>query len=196
MGPSILCPTFPAAILTLCIGQTMVHLREFADAGLPRRPAPGGSFGVLREADYQDALGAPDGSIWVADDVQAVWLSGRSGGAKTARTPTKANIRPGPLLSGRDGQIWFLGEALVGLTSPVEFRDRADNDRYSPLAGFEDERRHLWIAALGRGLVEWIRDPQWQSWFPMILRWHLQSQAVCDPSGALLLATREESLIG
>jgi ligand-binding sensor domain-containing protein len=154
----------------------------------PRQPE---HVDILGAANYQEALGAPDGSIWLADDVEAVSLKNGQISRKLERAPTTANIRPGPLLSGRDGQIWFLGEALLGLTSPVEFRDRADNDRYPPLAGFEDEHRHLWVAALGRGLVEWIPDPQWQSWFPEDLAMEPAVQMARDASGILVLATRK-----
>ena len=73
--------------------------------------------------------------------------------------PSNKTERPGPLVSGRNGQLWFVGETIRNLTTGVEFRDRQIYDRFQPTASYEDTRGHFWVAKLGQGLVEWIPEP-------------------------------------
>ncbi len=145
----------------------------------------------IATADYQQVLGTSDGKMWAAHDEEAVLLDHGRVARRLDRHTTPENIRPGPLLSGRDGQIWFLGETIDGLTTPVEFRDRDDNQRYPPLAGAEDNRGHLWIASGGRGLIAWTADRQWQRWFPEDFAMEYAVMTVRDQHGAIVAATRK-----
>jgi ligand-binding sensor domain-containing protein len=142
-------------------------------------------------ADYQQVLGTSDGKMWAAHDEEAVLLDHGRIARRLDRNPTQENIRPGPLLAGRDGQIWFLGETIQGLTTPVEFRDHADNQRYPPLAGAEDNQRRLWVASGGRGLVQWTPDLQWQRWFPEDFAKEYAVMTVRDQRGSVVVATRK-----
>src|SRR5581483_4502488 len=80
------------------------------------------------------------------------------------RATTEGNRAP-PLIAGRDGRVWFLGEVTREVASGVEFRDRVDNQRFAPLAGAEDASNHVWISSLGQGLIEWTPDQHWERWF-------------------------------
>src|SRR5262249_15892228 len=100
--------------------------------------------------------------------------------------------RPDPLLVGRNNQLWFVGETIRGLVSPIEFRDRAEYDRFAPVSAFEDSRGHLWAAVGGRGLIEWIPDAEWQRWFPEDLQNDLADHVVRTPGGQLVLATQRQ----
>jgi ligand-binding sensor domain-containing protein len=104
--------------------------------------------------------------IWAANDDQAFLLEDGRAVLKLQRQRNQKTDRPAPLLSGQNGQLWFLGDTAVGLIPEIEFRDRLDNQRFFPTSGIEDSRGHLWVAALGMGLVEWIPDPAWRRWFP------------------------------
>jgi hypothetical protein len=92
-------------------------------------------------------------------------------------------------VSGRNGQLWFVGETIRNLTTGVEFRDRQIYDRFQPTAGYEDTRGHFWVAKLGQGLVEWIPDSAWQRWFPENLGQEAASQIARTSQGAHIAAT-------
>ena len=135
---------------------------------------------------------APDGSrLWAADVEEAILLENGQESRRLRRMRSQEGSRPGPLLIGRDERLWFLGEAAVSLNSNVEFHDRADHDRFLPLAGFEDKRRHLWIALQGRGLAEWVPDTKWQRWFPEDFAGEPTVQIVRNSQGAAILATQK-----
>ncbi len=135
-------------------------------------------------ATVNQALADSQNRIWVANDEHAELASG---GIHLARRPAAVTDRPGPLFTGRGGHTWFLGETIRDLSSNFEFRDRADNARYSPLAGYEDRRGHLWVASVGRGLVEWIPDAKWERWFPEDLAGEPAVQIIRDSSGLVLV---------
>lgn len=105
------------------------------------------------------------GRVWAADANRAVALKDGRQVEELRRRHSQKTERPRPLLAGRNGQVWFLGETIRELTNKLEFRDRALNDQYQPTAGYQDRRGHLWVARLGQGLIEWIPDPDWRRWF-------------------------------
>jgi ligand-binding sensor domain-containing protein len=139
--------------------------------------------------DYQSARDSL-GRIWVADNTRAVMLSRGNAPQVLNRLGSTEGNRAGPLLSGRGGHVWFLGQALREVASGFEFRDRADHDRFAPLAGFEDASGHLWISSAGQGLVEWIGD-KWERWFPEDLAGEPAVQMVRARDGALFVATHK-----
>jgi len=126
----------------------------------PLHPAEPKNLGET--SGYQAASDAA-GQIWTANDEHAELVGGN---IKLDRRPAALSDRPGPLIGGRQGRLWFLGETVRDLASEIEYRDRADFDRFTPVFGYEDERNHLWVASLGRGLLEWIQEPKWERWFP------------------------------
>jgi ligand-binding sensor domain-containing protein len=136
---------------------------------------------------------APDskGLIWAADDEQAILLDKGRQVSTLQRQRSHETGRSGPLLAGRNGQLWFLGETIHGLNAKIDFQDRADHDRYSPVSGFEDSRGHLWVASLGQGLVEWIPESEWRRWFPEDLAKEPAVQVVRDAGQSTILATQK-----
>ncbi|MEO7650008.1 MAG: protein kinase, partial [Bryobacteraceae bacterium] len=130
-----------------------------------------------------------NGQIWAANAEQAVLLENGREVRRIERKPSRETGRPGPLLTGRNGQVWFLGETIHGLNSPIELRDRPDQERYPPTAGLEDSRGHLWVATLGQGLVEWAPEPDWHRWFLQDFAGEAASQMVRDTEGVPTVAT-------
>jgi hypothetical protein len=114
---------------------------------------PEGFYQVVRDAQ---------GQLWAADQGRAVALRNGKETMALERRPSNKTERPGPLVSGRNGQLWFVGETIRNLTTGVEFRDRQIYDRFQPTASYEDTRGHFWVAKLGQGLVEWIPEPSWE----------------------------------
>src|SRR5450755_1443301 len=140
---------------------------------------------------YAQILRDSLGRIWAADPERAILVENVRPTFTLERLRSQKTDRAGPLLSGRNGQLWFLGETVRGLIPKIDFRDRADHDRYPPTSGAEDTRGHLWVASVGQGLVEWIPDPQWQRWFPEDFGKELPVQVVRDPQGAKIVATQK-----
>jgi hypothetical protein len=135
---------------------------------------------------------AGGGRIWASlgDTTAALVENGRVL-KRLERRKSRDTSRPGPILAGRNGQLWFVGETIQGLIHPVEFRDRADFDRFTPTAALEDSRGHLWVAGIGQGLIEWIPDSDWQRWFPDDLGGEPTVQVARGDDGAALLATHK-----
>ncbi len=131
------------------------------------------------------------GRIWAADPERAILVENGRTILTLERLRSQKTDRSGPLLFGRNGQLWFLGETVRGLIPKIEFRDRADHDRFPPISGLEDSRGHLWVASVGQGLVEWTPDPQWERWFPENFGKELPVQVVSDPQGAKIVATQK-----
>ncbi len=145
--------------------------------------------GIPVRGDFLQAASDRSGRVWVAGDSQAVAIQNGHKVAELDRQVDALGRRASPLLPGRGGQLWFLGETIRGL-SPLEvFRDRQAYDRLLITAGFEDPRGHLWVAVQGRGLIEWIPDPTWHRWFPEDLRGRSVSQIARTASGELVAAT-------
>ena len=146
---------------------------------------------ILFKPEFQQYETAPDakGRIWSADDEQAVLVENGRQTRELRRLQTHQTARPGPLLPGRNGQLWFLGETVLGLTPAIEFRDGKEQDRFTPVSGFEDSRGHLWVASAGQGLTEWIPDPSWERWFPEDLGDEAAAITVRDGRGAAVVAT-------
>lgn len=141
--------------------------------------------------EFQQAV--PDniqpGALWIADGDKAILMENGREISRRDRLPAREAGRQGPLVEGRDRQLWFIGESPVSLTSRTEFRERADNQRNPPTAGYEDAQGHLWVAYQGRGLVEWIRDDQWERWFPEDFGGEQIVQALRGLDGSMLAAT-------
>jgi len=136
---------------------------------------------------------APDakGRLWAADGEQATLLENGRPILQLQRQRGRERSRPDPLLVGRNGQLWFVGETIRGLNAKIDFHDRADHDRFTPTSGYEDSRGHLWVASLGRGLVEWIPDPEWRRWFPEDFANEAMVQVVRDQRGSAILTTHK-----
>ena len=141
--------------------------------------------------EFQQVASDSKGRIWAADGEQAILLDNGRPALTLRRQRSHETNRASPLLAGRSGQLWFLGETIRGLSSEVDFHDRADHDRYSPLAGFEDNRGHLWIASLGQGLVEWVPEPEWRRWFPEDFSNEPTVQVVRGARGSPVLAAQK-----
>ncbi|MCU1336807.1 MAG: Protein kinase [Bryobacterales bacterium] len=139
----------------------------------------------------QAAVRDSQGRLWVSNDEHAMIFQDGRALLTLQRKPTVETRRTNPLLPGGGGQLWFLGEAVRGLVQEVEFRDRADHDRYPPISGLEDSRGHVWVASLGQGLVEWVPDQQWQRWFPEDFDNEPVVLLVRDHQGSLVLATHK-----
>jgi ligand-binding sensor domain-containing protein len=154
---------------------------------------PGGSMPIARadlpdrfEQIAQDSLGR----LWAADREHAVRVENGREAAVIRRRPSQKAFRPGPLVPGRNGQLWFVGETISNLTSGVEFQNRELEHQYLPTAGYEDSRGHLWAATLGQGLIEWIPDDGWQRWFPQNFGGEAAVQVVRTHQNTLVAATR------
>jgi hypothetical protein len=140
---------------------------------------------------YQAAALDANGRMWAAVDEHAELIENGLPVSSLRRKPSRDSTRPSPLLPGRNGQLWFIGEDIRGLSPRIEFHDRAEMGRYSPLCGFEDPRGHLWVALSGLGLVEWIPDSRWQRWFSEDLANEPTVLVVRDRRGSTILATHK-----
>lgn len=136
---------------------------------------------------------APDakGRLWAADNEHATLVENGRPTLQLERQRSRERSRAAPLLVGRNGQLWFLGETIRGLGPEITFQDRADHDRFSPVSGLEDSHGHLWVASLGQGLVEWIPNPDWRRWFSEDFANEPTVQVVRDPQGSAILATQK-----
>ena len=140
--------------------------------------------------DFLQAVADAQGKIWLADNSLAIAMQDGRKVAEFHRRPNPLGARASALLSGRNGQVWFLGEAIQGVAPTRVFRDR---QTYGPLdvtAAFEDPRGHLWVAVQGRGLVDWIPDADWDRWFPEDIGNQSVSQVVRTVKGELVAATK------
>jgi hypothetical protein len=113
---------------------------------------------------YVQAAADSRGVTWCADRRQATPCSDSTPGELMDRHANPTVWRTGPLLAGRNGQLWFLGETVRGIFPTVEFRPPPQDRQFLPTAGLEDSRGHLWTALRGKGLVEWIPDAGWARW--------------------------------
>jgi ligand-binding sensor domain-containing protein len=143
----------------------------------------------LPESFYQ-VVRDSHGRIWAATQERAVALRNGKETSAFERRPSNKTGRPGPLVSGRNGQLWFLGETIGNLTTGIEFRDRQIYERFQPTAGYEDTRGHFWVAKLGQGLVEWIAEAGWQRWFPEDFGQDAPVHVLRTHEGAHIAATR------
>ena len=138
---------------------------------------------------FSQVVRGSQGQLWAADQGRAVALRNGKETRVFERRPSNKTDRPGPLLPGRNGGLWFLGETIRSLTTGVEFRDRQIYERFQPTAGYEDIRGHVWVAKLGLGLVEWIPDAAWQRWFPENFGQDAAAQIVRTRQGTHVAAT-------
>jgi len=128
-----------------------------------------GQLKVIRHATipagFDQITADSKGRLWVANESRAVLLDPAGHPVETlSRRVSQKTQRPPPLMPGRNGELWFVGETVRGLVTGREFRDAALYDQYQPTAAYEDQRGHLWVARLGLGLVEWIPEPDWERW--------------------------------
>jgi ligand-binding sensor domain-containing protein len=137
-------------------------------------------------AGYHSAIRDSVGRLWAANDERAGLFEHGKFTLTLERQRSRESRRAGPLLPGRNGELWFLGDAVRGLMSNVELRNRRDNGRFSPVSGFEDSRGRLWVGSMGEGLIEWTRDPEWQRWFPEDFDGVPATQVVRSQGGAVL----------
>jgi ligand-binding sensor domain-containing protein len=155
-----------------------------------------GSLGTVQTikmpvpGDYLQAVADAQGRVWVADSSQAIAAQNGRKVAEFNRRPTTLGARASALLPGRNGQVWFLGETIEGVSPTRVFRDRQAYGILDVTAAFEDPRGHLWVAFPGRGLVEWIPDANWDRWFPEDLSNQSISQVVRTAKGELVAATK------
>src|SRR5579862_8827856 len=118
----------------VCMAPTMIC---WIDPKNPETPHP-----VKDADDFFQVVPDAKGRLWVADNEHAEMLENGHSSRRLKRHATAEGNRSGSLLKGRNGHIWFLGEAPRELASNLEFRDRADHDRFAPLAGVEDSAGH------------------------------------------------------
>jgi len=130
------------------------------------------------------------GRLWVADNSRAIAVRDGQAVAEFHRRPDALAARASALLSGRNGQVWFLGETIQGAAPTRVFRDRQAYGLLDVTAGFEDPRGHLWAAVQGRGLVEWIPDANWDRWFPEDLGNQSASQVLRTAKGGLVAVSK------
>ncbi len=157
----------------------------------PGTPSALHSLDLPPGLEYLQIAPTEDGRMWAAAANRALLIENGREVLHHDRQPSREVSRAGPLLEGRNGQLWFLAERILGLISPVEFRDRAENDRYSPIAGLEDRGGRLWVHQLSRGLVEWNPNAQWQRWFPEDFANEPVVQTTRDSRGAVIVATQK-----
>ena len=155
----------------------------------PKAPGSPQMTDLPPEYRFEQALRDSHGRLWVADQQHAMLAGGGDADVKHQRMRSPESARAAPLIAGRHGQVWFIGENVRGLTPEVEFRDREDNGRYRPLAGFEDSRGHVWVSSPGRGLVEWAQDESWERWFPEDFGNETPRQVLREPRGSIVVAT-------
>jgi ligand-binding sensor domain-containing protein len=148
---------------------------------LEKLPLPG---------DVVQTVADSQGRLWAASDVNAVALRDGRPVLELHRAASLRTHRARPLLPGRDGQLWFLGEGIVGTIRPMLFRDRQTYGNLDVTAAQEDSRGHLWAAVADRGLVEWIPDTGWERWFPEDLGNEQAQQVIRTATGELVAATR------
>ncbi len=144
----------------------------------------------LPKGDFVQSVRDSAGRIWVANSTEAIGLQEGRQVFSFRRRPSLQASRASPLLMGRNGQLWFLGYTIHGTSPPVVFRERQAYDHLDLTAGFEDDRGRLWIAVQGRGLVEWIPDPNWERWFAEDLEDEPAQQVLLTENGERLVATR------
>src|SRR5262249_10259216 len=157
----------------------------------PSRPDEIHSVALPSGIEFQQVAPDSKGRLWAADVDRAILLENGRPVSELRRQRSRQTARPCPLLVGRNGQLWFLGETIHGLSSPIHFHDRAGQERFPPITGLEDSRSHLWVASFGQGLVEWIPEPQWQRWFPEDFANEASVQVMRDRQGALILSTQK-----
>ncbi len=112
---------------------------------------------------YSQAAADRAGRVWVASDSETHPIEGADVDIKLKRKAQSFD-RPGPLVTGSAGRLWFLGEQISELASGLGLTDRSQSAVFPPTAGYEDSRGKLWVATKGRGLVEWELDPSWERW--------------------------------
>jgi ligand-binding sensor domain-containing protein len=142
-------------------------------------------------AQFDSVMVLRDGAVWAAADRTAMLLDGGRSVLRFDRRDSYEARRAGPLRPGRGGQLWFIGETIRGLVSPLEFEERQTVAHFSPTAGVEDSHGRLWVAALGRGLVEWVVDSGWRRWFPEHFGNADAVQVVRDAKGAVVVASHD-----
>jgi ligand-binding sensor domain-containing protein len=157
----------------------------------PKQPEALRRFELPSDREYTQVLPSRKGGLWAADVEEAVLVENGHATRRIQRQRSRQTSRPGPLLQGRNGQVWFLGESILGLETAIQFRDSADHRGYAPVTGREDSRGHHWVANLGRGLVEWMPDAQWQRWYREDFSGEGAVQIIRDRAGALTLATHK-----
>jgi hypothetical protein len=144
---------------------------------------------LLPGGDFVQSVRDSAGRIWAANAVGAIGLKDGREVFSFQRRRSLHKSRASPLLMGRNGQLWFLGETIHGTSPPIAFREREAYDHLDVTAGFEDDRGRFWVAVQGRGLIEWIPDPNWERWFAEDLGDEPAQQVLMTEKSERLVAT-------
>lgn len=145
---------------------------------------------IQAPGDFVQVAADGQGRLWAAEPSRAVAVRDGRQVAEFHRRANALAARASPLLPGRNGQVWFLGETIQGVDPVQVFRDRQAYQLLDATAGFEDSRGHLWVAMQGRGLVEWIPDPNWNRWFPEDLLGQSAKQVARTAKGDVVAVTQ------
>jgi serine/threonine-protein kinase len=182
-GRQYITPDFQNRLWNVCAGRPWHACSTDANSlgWLEKLPLPG---------DVVQTVADSQGRLWAASDVNAVALRDGRPVLELRRAPSVQTHRARPLLPGRDGQFWFLGETITGTNPPILLRDRQTYGGLDVTAAFEDARGHLWAAIAARGLVEWIPDAGWERWFPEDFGNEQAQQVMRTATGELVAVTR------
>jgi ligand-binding sensor domain-containing protein len=155
----------------------------------PDRPGIETQTALPGGQEFEQAVRDGVGTIWAANGRRTVQVQAGRAGTTFERNASKHSNRASPMVAGRNGQVWFIGETTRGVAPGVVFRDRLAHERYGPLSGFEDGSGAVWIGTAGQGLVRWTIDSAWQRWFPEDFHNDAPAQIVREKSGAMVAAT-------
>lgn len=152
------------------------------------------AFGMRRDAilpgQFLQVIRDRRNRLWAADQTRGIALDRGRQVLEFHRPPAFTAHRASPLLSGRNGQLWFLGEVVRGTDPELVFQDRAALKSFDITAGYEDIRGHLWLALSGRGLMEWDPGSDWERWFPEDLGAEAPLQTAGTKGGDQIAVTR------
>jgi ligand-binding sensor domain-containing protein len=180
------------ACLTSGFGQLWLSYPNSTRAVALDRADPGKVLEAIHLPEpFEQVIRDPRGRVWAAHEDRAEAIENERITATLVRRGTSRAARPYPLLPGRDGQLWFLGDTLRGLIDPVEFQDDSVDRQFRTTAAYEDRNRSVWVARLGLGLVQWTRDNDWERWSSEDLGGAAAAQIVRSTTGPVLAATHQ-----
>ncbi len=95
-----------------------------------------------------------------------------------------------PIVAGRNGQVWYLGDSIQGLNPPANFDIHpATPDEEVFRIGYEDERGRLWLDSRDQQLVEIRPEPGWERWSLADLNGKFVHNIAREANGAMIAAT-------
>ncbi len=119
------------ALWYACENRTAI-CRAQTRPSLPKLPR----FTLLPGIKTQ-AIPDAQGRLWAANDTKAIAYVNERPAIEFTRLAQRTLWRPGPLVAGRNGQVWFLGETVRGLSPEIAYERQSKG---VPTAGFEDSR--------------------------------------------------------